>query len=123
MGRSTVKRIQIAAHLIVLAFFFLLRVGEYTRSNEPWLTVPLRKQDVKLWRGGYLIPIESPLPVLLTADAVTICLENQKNGHQNAVLHHTCSGDTVLNPVRAAAVLISELTGLAPNTPLGSFRT
>jgi integrase len=121
MGQSTVKRVQLAAHLIVLAFFFLLRVGEYTRSSEPRQTVPLRKQDVRLWRGRFIIPNDSPLPVLLTADAVTLCLENQKNGHKNAVLHHTCSGDALLNPVRSAAVLISELRGLPPTTPLGSF--
>jgi hypothetical protein len=83
--------------------------------------VPLRKKDVRLWRAGFIIPNDSPLPVLLTADAVTICIENQKNGQKNAVLHHTCSGDTVINPVRAAAVLIAELRGLSPTTPLGSF--
>jgi hypothetical protein len=121
MGRSAVKRVQLAAHLIVLAFFFLFRVGEYTRSSGKRLTVPIRKQDVKLWRGGYIIPNDSPLAVLLTADAVTICLENQKNGIKNAVLHHTCSADNVLDPVRSAAVLISELGGLPPTTPLGSF--
>jgi integrase len=121
MGRSTVKRVELAAHLIVLAFFFLLRVGEYTHSSGTTQTVRLRKQDVKLWRGGFIIPNDSPLPVLLTADAVTICLENQKNGNKNAVLHHTDSGDTVLNPVRAAAVLVAELRGLPLTTPLGAY--
>jgi hypothetical protein len=61
----------------------------------------------------------SPLAVLLTADAVTLCLENQKNGHKNAVLHHTSSTD--LDPVRSPAVSVAELQGLPPNTPFGSF--
>jgi hypothetical protein len=121
MGRSTEIRLRVAANLIVLAFFFLFRVGEYTRSSDARLTIPIRKQDVKLWRGGYILPNDSPLAVLLTADAVTICLENQKNGHKNAVLHHTCSADNVLNPVRSAAMLISELGGLPPSTRIGSF--
>jgi hypothetical protein len=55
------------------------------------------------------------------ADAVTIGLENQKNGHKNATLHHTCSGDATLNPVQAAAFLLGELRGLPPDTPIGSF--
>ena len=121
MGQSAVKRVALTAHLIVLAFFFLLRVGEYTKSTEKRQTIPLRKQDVRLWRGGFIIPNDSPLAVLLTADAVTLCLENQKNGDKNAVLHHTDSRDTVLNPVRAAAMLIAELRGLPLITPLGSF--
>jgi len=32
--------------LITLAFFFLLRVGEYTESTGERLTVPLRLQDI-----------------------------------------------------------------------------
>ena len=39
--------------LIVAAFFFLLRVGEYTPhpAQSERCTVPLQKADVKLWRG------------------------------------------------------------------------
>jgi hypothetical protein len=58
------------AHLIVLAFFFLFCMGEYTCSSGKWLTAVIRKQDVKL--------DDVPNAVLLTADAVPICLENQK---------------------------------------------
>jgi hypothetical protein len=121
MGGSTVKRIRLVAHQITLAFFFLLRVGEYTHSTEPRQTIPLRKKDIRLWRGGFIIPNDSPLAVLLTADAVTLCLENQKNGDKNAVLHHTSSTDLIIDPVRSAAVLMAELRDLPPDTPLGSF--
>jgi integrase len=57
----------------------------------------------------------------LTADAVTICLENQKNGHKNATLHHTTSHDSMLDPVHSAVMLIHALQGLPGNTPIGSF--
>jgi hypothetical protein len=122
LGSSPVKRISLTAHLVVFAFFFLLRVGEYTFSRETRQTIPLRKQDIRLWRNGYIIPNDSSHDVLLTADAVTICLENQKNGQKHSVLHHTCSGDAALNPVRSAAILMTELTGLPGTTPFGSFR-
>jgi hypothetical protein len=122
MGRSTQLRTRITAHLIITAFFFLLRVGEYTRSNEKRRTIPLRKKDIRLWRNGTIIPNSAPLTTLLTADAVTMCLENQKNGHKNAILHHTSSGDALLNPVTSVAILIHAMEHLSPDTPLGSFQ-
>jgi hypothetical protein len=58
----------------------------------------------------------------MSADAVTICLENQKNGHKNATLHHTTSLDSTLDPVHSAVMLIHALQGLPGQTPIGSFR-
>jgi hypothetical protein len=122
MGRSTQLRTRITAHLIITAFFFLLRVGEYTKSSERRRTIPLRKKDVRLWSSGTIIPNNAPLAILLTADAVTMCLENQKNGHKNAILHHTSSGDALINPVTSVAILIHAMQNLPPDTPLGSFQ-
>jgi hypothetical protein len=121
MGQSQQPRTNLTAHLIVLAFFFLLRVGEYTPSREKRRTIPLRKKDIRLWRAGTILPNDSPLAVLATADAVTICLENQKNGHKNATLHHTSSNDANLNPVKAAVFLVHALNNMPETTPLGSF--
>ena len=117
---TPLKRLQVVAHLIVLAFFFLLRVGEYTPSSRERLTVPLRGKDIKLWSQGHVLSHTSTLTELLNADAVTICLENQKNGQKNAVLHHTSSGDSMFCPVRSTAFLIHELHGQS-NAPLGTF--
>jgi hypothetical protein len=121
MGCSQQPRTTLTAHLIVLAFFFLLRVGEYTPSWEKRRTIPLRKKDIQIWRAGTIIPNDSPLSVLATADAVTICLENQKNGHKNAVHHHTSPNDANLNPVKSAAFLVHALKNLPETTPVGSF--
>jgi hypothetical protein len=96
-------------------------VGEYTRSREKRRTIPLRKQDIRLWRSSIILPNDAPLDVLLTADAVTICLENQKNGHKNAVLHHTTSKDTLFDPVKAAVILIHAVRNLPGGTPIGTF--
>jgi hypothetical protein len=59
---------------------------------------------------------------LLTADAITMCLENQKNGHKNAILHHASSGDPIINLVISVAILIHAMQHLPPDTPMGSFR-
>ena len=104
-----------------MAFFILLRVGEYTPSTEARQTVPLRKQDIRLWCNKHQLSNESDLMMLLTADAVTICLENQKNGDRHSIVHHKTSGDATLDPVRSVAHLIFALHGLPDATPLGTF--
>ena len=114
---------QTTAALIVVAYFFLLRVGEYTASRNHTRTkrtIPLRKCDIVLLRNGTPLDKEAPLHVLLTATGVTICLANQKNGHKNQTLYHDASGRGPMCPVRAMAFLLHQLRGMAPNTPLGT---
>ncbi len=109
---------------MVFAFFFLLRVGEYTKSGpRPTRTVPLRKRDITLWRAGVRLDPEAPLDILLSADSVTACLENQKNGYKGCTLHHHASGDPRFCPAKAAARLMYRMRGLPPSTPLGTFGT
>ena len=116
-------RTYVTGLLVVLAFFFLLRVGEYTKQgSRRTRTVPLRKSDVTLWRNGHRVDPEAPLDTLLAADSTTICLENQKNGYRGCILHHHASGHRRFCPVEASARLLYRLHGLPPATPLGSFQ-
>jgi hypothetical protein len=78
MGSSQHHWTPLTTHLIALAFFFVLRVGEYTKSPEKRRIIPLRKKDICMWHAGIILPNDAPLDVLLTADAATICLKNQK---------------------------------------------
>ena len=105
-----------------MAFFFLLRVGEYTPSREPRQTIPLRKKDIKLWRKHKRLSNDAPLATLLTADAVTIKMANQKNGKKDDILHHDDSKVPGLNPATSMAHLIAELHGLPGSTPIGTYR-
>jgi hypothetical protein len=66
--------------------------------------------------------LESPLPELLQADAITLCLDNQKNGQRMAQMYHTKSNDPELCPVIAGAHLIDEIRGMPQSTPLGTIR-
>lgn len=118
---SSIRRLHIVGNLIIMAYFFLLRVGEYTPSSEPRQTVPLRKKDIRLWRNAQLIPNESDLMTLLSADAATICLENQKNGDRMDNVHHYSSDDAVLDPVQAIAHLVFATHGMPDTTPLGTY--
>jgi hypothetical protein len=89
--------------LVTLAFFFLLRVGEYTPAPRAKRTVPLRRKDVILFKDGAHLAHSAPLATLLGADALTVRLAGQKNGLRNVHLHHIATGDPCFCPVRAAA--------------------
>jgi hypothetical protein len=63
-----------ASDLVIIAFFYLLQVGEYATftKKKPKRTIALRDQDVCLWRKGQLIPHSAGLDLLLTVDSATI---------------------------------------------------
>jgi len=52
--------------LAIIAFFYLLRVGEYTSPATPRQkrTIPLRKCDVRLWCKGQVLSQSAGLEVL-----------------------------------------------------------
>ncbi len=68
------------ADLVIIAFFYFLRVGKFTTSlkQEEKHTVPLRKCDLRLWKDGNLLDPELELRELLTADSATISIANTK---------------------------------------------
>ena len=78
-------RLQAAGDLTVVAFYFLLRSGEYTKPRKvkrngkmvrATRTVQFRVQDVGFWKNGRILPRHSPLELLLTADAATMKISN-----------------------------------------------
>jgi hypothetical protein len=121
-GKSARVKLTIIADLVVVAFFFLLRVCEYTKASRKTQTVPLRRSDIQLWRQNLLLAHSLPLEELLTADAVTINLENQKNGVKGAVVHHASSGDSSFDPVKSMARLVFAIQTLPKDTPIGTYR-
>jgi hypothetical protein len=60
-----------------------------------------------------------PLATLLTADSVTICIANTKNGTKNAVVHHEAVGG-YLCPVAAIA---QQLDNIKQGFPTCSIST
>jgi hypothetical protein len=104
-GTSPILRCRITSDLVVVAYFFLLRVGEYTpttpRRGQHKCTVPLRKGDITFWHQTRVIPTDSPLECLLQADRATINLANQKNGVKDAKVSHTPLGDPTICPCRS----------------------
>jgi hypothetical protein len=103
------------ADLVVVAFFYLSQVGEYTTSSreDEKRTVPLRKCDVRLWKDGNLLEHELELRELLMADSATISIANTKNVTKGAVVHHDAIGGAIC-PVAALAQRIANLCGMEP---------
>ena len=75
------------AELVAVAFFYLLRVGEYTnprkvKVNGRWQratrTRQFRVQDVGFFKNGEVLSRSSSLQVLLSADSATLKISNKK---------------------------------------------
>jgi hypothetical protein len=87
---STVKKIakkyhfsdhhRAEADLCIIAFFYLLRVGEYTtpaiKRKRRKRTLALWKCDIRLWCKGILLDPSAEIATLLTVDSGTICIAN-----------------------------------------------
>ena len=98
------------ADLTNIAFYYLLRVGEYTKPRSKQTnTIPIRVGDITFRRrNGTLIPNNQPLRVLLTATEATIRMPNQKNGVKGQCIHQECTG-TIFSPVKSLARRVSDI--------------
>jgi hypothetical protein len=96
---------QALADICLIAFYFLLRVGEYTthKKGENRRTKQFRACDITFWdKHKRIIPIDSPLEDLLKADSVTMRIDNQKNGVRGGMINHSAI-HTIHCPVKALA--------------------
>ena len=90
------------ADMICLAFFFLLRPGEYTGTVTA--SQPFQLRDVRFFIGQLaLSTLTAPPEHLLTATFVSLEFSTQKNGVRGEVIGLGRSGDPNFCPVLAAA--------------------
>jgi hypothetical protein len=110
------------ADSITIAFYFLLRPGEYTgttHSDQPFLL-----RDVHLSLGSRkLDTFLSPLAELTAATAASYTFTRQKNGIGNETLSHGRSGHPLGCPVLATLrlLLYHRSRHSPPHTPLASY--
>ncbi len=117
--------------LSLIAFYYLLRVGEYTvkqSRNHSKQTVQFRLGDVTFFKTDVLGNIRqlsraAPLSHIMAATSATLKLENQKNGWKGVCIHQQANGDPIHCPVRALGRRISHLRLYAhhPETFLSTF--
>ena len=103
--------------LIMIAFYFLLRVGEYTRPRyvnrngervRATRTIQFSYLNVGFFKNGKVVSRQSPLSTLLTCDSVTLKITNQKNGRMGDTIHHKTNGSP-LCPIKALAHRIDHI--------------
>ena len=100
-----------------MAFYFLLRVGEYTLPPEhrTTRTVQFRICDIRFWQGQTLLPPTSDAAILAAASSVTLIMDNQKNGQRGDIIHQDAVHADFC-PVRSAAARVSAI--MAQHMPL-----
>ena len=129
-ARAKTAKARAIGDLILIAFYFLLRIGEYTMKatrNNSKQTVQFRMKDVQFFKKeeGILKPLPPKAndDEILTADSVTLRLSNQKNGHKNACIHQHHNGRKICSPVRAVGRRFCHIRehSTDPNTHLSAF--
>ena len=106
-GAST--KDEVAGDWILIAFYYLLRVGEYTEKSERGdtkQTVPFRMKDVTFFEFDdkkrlRQMPRNASDERIMQAAGCTLRLSNQKNGWKNICIFHFSNGEEVACPVRA----------------------
>ena len=111
---STNQKERTTADLTLVAFYYLLRVGEYTKPRfvkhgsqlrRATRTIQFTVGCIGFFKDGKLLPRTLPLSTLLSADSATLRIVNQKNGRMGTCIHHQCSNKAT-SPVKALARLV-----------------
>lgn len=103
--KSTSDKLKASCDMATIAFYYLLRVGEYTGhgKKEQRCTKQFRACDIIFYDStDTIIPNSSPLLTLYSATTAVMRITNQKNGTRGSRISHTPSG-TPACPVRALA--------------------
>ena len=106
------------ADMAYMAFFYLLRPGEYCKSHD---STPFRLCDVELRLGTRILDLATCSDTLLDRAALAeLSFTNQKNMIRGEKLAHGRSGHTIACPVAALIRRIKHLRAhnAPPTTPL-----
>jgi hypothetical protein len=113
------------ADLVWLAFYFLLRPGEYCDAGNDNTSAPFRLCDV-VFKTQHTRhdTLATHLPTLLTATSVSLTFTNQKNGVKGECIGHNLAGHPYACPVQALLnrVLYLRSNDASPDTPLCAVR-
>ena len=108
--------------MIIMAFFFLLRPGEYTANTSD--TSPFRLCYTRLKTGDSNLDFAASTPSqLLSATFVTLEFTDQKNGVRGEIIGLSKTTDPTLCPVRAVARRVLHLRqhNAPATTPLAKY--
>jgi len=119
-------RCKAIGELVLIAFYFLLCVGEYTFHNTQHCTQQFQLGDMKFFAKDQQI-----LPEQLESNAdcitlVSLTIENQKNGRKGDILSHHAlkKGDKTCCPIKAVVSRAIDLVWMKAtgNTLICAYR-
>jgi hypothetical protein len=108
---SSDPHVQTVGCLTLIAFYYLLRVGEYTQPRfiyrggqkvRATRTKQFTVGNIGFFKNNTLVPRTATLHELLSCTAATLKISNQKNGRMGDTIHQEALG-TANCPVRALA--------------------
>ncbi len=110
-GKGRTVHSQAIGDLVLIAFYYLLRIGEYTikgKRNNTKQTVQFKLKDVQFFKknkAGTLVclPTNAPQTLILTADSATLKLDNKKNEWKGVCVYQEANGEAFNCPVQALA--------------------
>jgi len=91
MATDTTAKEQAVGDLGLIAFFYLLRVGEYTQKRKypSTRTIQFRFRYFALKKGNTIISRDASEAELMEATGATLRLSDQKNGERDAMIHRS----------------------------------
>ena len=111
--------------LVIVAYFWLLRPGEYCQGGDPGSrSTPFRLESIHLHHGSKILHASSaPLNDLKRLDRLTcasLTFDDQKNATKGETVGHTSNTHALLNPARALGriAIRLRLQRAGPKTPL-----
>jgi hypothetical protein len=111
--------------MIVIAFFYLLRAGEYVGNVGAQPDAhPFRLCDVELWIGPHRLDlVNATNDQLLSATRSYLTFTTQKNGVRNEKIGHATTRHPIIDPTAALARRIIHLRAhqAPPTTPLAHY--
>jgi hypothetical protein len=107
-----------AADLMWIAFFYLLRNGEYLLNAKD--AHPFALRDLRVWVGTQIIDhLTAPLHMLQRATFISLEFTTQKNAVRGEVIGHGCTSHTWACPTKA---LLRRLIHLRSHNALPSTK-
>ena len=119
LGYATrVEKMKAVADLSIVAFYYLLRVGEYTKPRQATIngqqiratrTVQFRLKDIGFFDTNnrlinvWTTPQHLLLNVLFLAKGAVLKISNQKNGRMGQTIFQECIPDVLDGPTQALA--------------------
>ena len=95
--------LQAVGELSLIAFYYLLRVGEYTKprmtiykgvTKRATRTIQFSVGNIGFFKNGQILPRKSNLQTLLQAESCTLKITNQKNGRMGETIHQYAINST-----------------------------